>query len=114
MTEKNKTPSSEKERSRRQFLFTGLRIAASLPVFGKDDAQVLEYWLDVSLFSSWKRDAKKKLPWKRDVFLEDIAAYADRGIRHVTSFAAYMDADYVKQYGEPPLDEYGEGLRRLG
>ena len=87
---------------------------ANLAWFGSEDAEVLEYWLDVSLFSSWKRDAKKKLPWKRDVFLEDIAAYADRGIRHVTSFAAYMDADYVKQYGEPPLDEYGEGLRRLG
>lgn len=84
---------------------------SNLAVFGRDDAQVLEYWLDVSLFSSWKRDAKKKLPWQRDVFLQDIAAYADRGIRHVTSFAAYMDADYVRQYGEPPVDEYGNGLR---
>jgi len=84
---------------------------SNLTVFGRDNAQVLEYWLDVSLFSSWKRDAKKKLPWRRDVFLRDIAAYAARGMRHVTSFAVYMDADYVKQYGEPPLDEYGKGLR---
>jgi len=45
------------------------------------------------------------------VFLPDIAAYAGRGIRHVTSFAVYLDSDYVRQYGEPPLDEYGEGLR---
>jgi len=84
---------------------------ANLGVFGRDNAQVLEYWLDVSLFSSWKRDAKKKLPWRRDVFLQDIATYAARGIRHVTSFAVYVDADYVRQYGEPPLNEYGEGLR---
>jgi hypothetical protein len=84
---------------------------ANLEVFGRDNAQVLEYWLDVSLFSSWKRNAKKKLPWPRDVFLQDIATYAARGIRRVTSFAVYIDADYVKQYGEPPLDEYGEGLR---
>jgi len=84
---------------------------ANLAVFGRDNAQVLEYWLDVSLFSSWKRDAKKKLPWRRNVFLQDIATYAGRGIRHVTSFAVYVDADYVRQYGEPPLEEYGEGLR---
>jgi hypothetical protein len=84
---------------------------ANLEVFGKEDAQVLEYWLDVSLFSSWKRDAKKRLPWRRDVFLEDIAAYAKRGVRHITSFAVYIDADYVRQYGQPPLDEYGKGLR---
>lgn len=84
---------------------------ANLEVFGRDNAQVLEYWLDVSLFSSWKRDARKKLPWQRDVFLQDIATYAQRGIRHVTSFAVYVDADYIRQYGEPPLEEYGEGLR---
>jgi hypothetical protein len=84
---------------------------ANLEVFGRDNAQVLEYWLDVSLFSSWKREAKKKLPWQREVFRQDIATYANRGIRHITSFAAYMDADYVRQYGEPPLNEYGESLR---
>jgi len=86
-------------------------LEANLEVFGRDNAQVLEYWLDVSLFSSWKRDAKKKLPWQREVFLQDLAAYAARGIRHVTSFAVYVDADYVRQYGEPPLAEYGRGLR---
>jgi len=83
---------------------------ANLEVFGRDNAQVLEYWLDVSLFSSWKRDAKKKLPWRRDVFLQDIRSYARRGIRHITSFAVYIDADYVRQYGQPPLDEYGKRL----
>lgn len=87
---------------------------ANLSAFGRDTTQVLEYWLDVSLFSSWKRDAKKKLPWRRDVFLQDLAAYSERGIRHVTSFAVYVDDDYVRQYGEPPLDEYGAGLRGLG
>jgi len=84
---------------------------ANLAVFGREGAQVLEYWLDVSLFSSWKRDAKKKLPWRGDVFRQDIAAYASRGVRHITSFAVYIDADYVRQYGEPPLEEYGRGLR---
>ena len=84
---------------------------ANLKVFPADTAQVLEYWLDVSRFSGWKRPANK-LPWRGDVFLSDLDTYGSRGIRHVTSFACYIDADYVKRYGEPAgLGEYGAGLR---
>jgi hypothetical protein len=84
---------------------------ANLRVFPAATAQVLEYWLDVSRFSRWKRPAVK-LPWNRDVFLADLRAYAVRGIRHVTSFACYIDADYVKRHGEPQaISEYGAGLR---
>jgi len=83
----------------------------NLRVFPAASAQILEYWLDVSRFSRWKRPAVR-LPWSRDVFLADLRAYAARGIRHVTSFACYIDADYVKQYGEPQaISEYGAGLR---
>ncbi len=82
----------------------------NLAVFGKETAQVLEYWVDVSLFSGWKRPAKK-LPWRRDVFLDDLDTYAERGIRHITSFAAWIDEDYVERFGEPPINEYGKGLR---
>ncbi len=84
---------------------------ANLKVFATDTAQVLEYWLDVSRFSGWKRPAKK-LPWNREVFLADLEAYSARGIRHVTSFACYIDAAYLKAYGEPAaLREYGAGLQ---
>ena len=83
----------------------------NLRVFPAASAQVLEYWLDVSRFSRWKRPAVR-LPWSRDVFLADLRAYAARGIRHVTSFACYIDADYVRQYGDPrAISEYGDGLR---
>lgn len=80
---------------------------ANLEVFEKESAQVLEYWLDVSLFSRWKRGKKVKLPWRKDVMLADLKTYFGRGIRHVTSFAVYIDGDYVEKFGEPPLDEYG-------
>lgn len=84
---------------------------ANLKVFPADTAQVLEYRLDVSRFSGWKRPAQK-LPWNRDVFLADLATYAARGIRQVTSFACYIDGEYLKRHGEPePLNEYGAGLR---
>ena len=84
---------------------------ANLRVFPAATAQILEYWLDVSRFSHWKRPAVK-LPWNRDVFLADLRAYGARGIRHVTSFACYIDAEYIRQHGEPrAISEYGTGLR---
>ena len=84
---------------------------ANLEVFPRDTAQVLEYWLDNSRFSGWRRPPKK-LPWNNAVFRADVQEYAKRGIRHVTSFACYLDAEYVKLHGEPwtAVAEYGRGL----
>ena len=83
---------------------------ANLKVFPKDTAQVLEYWLDVSRFSRWKRPGVK-LPWNREVFLADVETYRKRGIRHVTTFAAWIDAKYKERFGDLAfIEEYGEGL----
>jgi len=82
---------------------------ANLEVFGKDSAQVLEYWLDASMFSGWKRPPKK-VPWNREVFLDDLNTYGKRGIRHITTFGAFLDARYSELHGEPPVNEYGKGL----
>ena len=84
---------------------------ANLEVFPRDTAQALEYWLDNSRFSGWQRPAKK-LPWNDDVFRADLREYARRGIRHITSFACFLDADYVKLHGDPwpVIEQYGRGL----
>jgi len=82
---------------------------ANLSVFGAAEAQVLEYWLDVSRFSSWRRPAVE-LPWDRAILAADVATYRARGIRHLTSFACFIDAAYVTRHGEPPLREYGDVL----
>ncbi|MCC6125358.1 MAG: DUF4838 domain-containing protein [Pirellulales bacterium] len=83
---------------------------ANLEVFPKDTAQVLEYWLDISRFSGWKKNSTK-LPWKKEVFLADLETYRKRGIRHVTSFAAWIDAAYRDHFGDLSfIDEYGAGL----
>jgi hypothetical protein len=85
-------------------------LEANLQVFPSGTAQVLEYWLDASRFSQWKRPAVR-IPWNRQVFLADVRTYVALGIHHVTTFAAWVDADYVKRFGEPVfLDEYGAGL----
>jgi hypothetical protein len=83
---------------------------ANLKVFPADTAHVLEYWLDVSRFSGWKRPAVK-LPWRRDVLESDLETYGSRGIRHITSFAVYVDAEYRQRFGEPTfVNEYGAML----
>jgi hypothetical protein len=83
---------------------------ANLEVFPKETAQALEYWLDVSRFSHWQKPAVK-LPWKKDVFLADVEAYRQRGIRHITTFAVWIDADYQERFGNLDfIAEYGAGL----
>jgi hypothetical protein len=84
---------------------------ANLKVFRPETAQVLEYWLDVSRASGWKRPSVA-LTWNREVFLRDVQTYRGRGVSHVTTFAAWLDADYVRRFGEPAfLSDYGAGLR---
>jgi hypothetical protein len=83
---------------------------ANLQVLGRQGAQALEYWLDLSRFSGWQRKNVKKLPWNEAVFLDDLRTYAARGIRHITTFGAWLDGNYVHKFGEPPLKEYGAGL----
>ena len=71
---------------------------------------VLEYWLDVSLASDWKKPAVN-LPWHPEVFASDLATYAGYGIRNVTSFAVYMDSAYFSAFPEQQcLSDYGTML----
>lgn len=89
---------------------------ANLAIFPRATTQVLEYWLDVSRFSSWRRPAVR-LPWNPEVFQRDLDTYAARGIRHVTSFAVWVDRDYQGRFGEPDfVRDYGRWLsvRRSG
>lgn len=85
-------------------------LKTNLEFFGAESAQILEYWLDVSLFSGWKRPAKE-VPWNDEVFQADLNTYSKLGIRHVTTFACFLDADYVAVYGDRCIEQYGFGLR---
>jgi hypothetical protein len=85
-------------------------LEANLEVFPAESAQVLEYWLDSSKSSGYSRPAKKVF-FTKEVFAADLASYARRGIRHVTTFACWIDEEYLKTHGEPPLNEYGKALQ---
>jgi hypothetical protein len=83
----------------------------NLQVFPVETAEILEYWLDDSLFSNWAKPAQK-LPWNKEVFLSDIDTYAKRGIRNIVSFAVYIDQDYLHRYKDIGfIDAYGKGLK---
>ena len=79
--------------------------------FPQETAQVLEYWLDVSLFSNWK-EPHIELPWYPDVCREDIEVYGKRGIRNFTSFGVYMDGPYMKKFPnvQDSIREYSQIL----
>lgn len=84
-----------------------------LTVFPAATAQALEYWLDASLFSKWRKPLAR-IPWDAAKTRDEIAAYRKRGIRHFTTFAVYVDDDYVNVFGPAALDcvrEYGQLLR---
>ena len=82
-------------------------LEANLKVFPAETAVALEYWLDVSLASDWRKPAVE-LPWHPDVFLSDLATYSSHGIRNLTSFAVYMDSTYFKTFPSSlALLEYG-------
>jgi hypothetical protein len=52
-----------------------------------------------------------KLPWNKEVFVADVETYSKRGIRHVTTFAAWVDAKYEDRFGDLSfIAEYGQGL----
>ena len=85
-------------------------LEANLKVFPAETAQVLEYWMDISLVSDWKKPARQ-LTWHGDVFRSDIATYARLGIRNITAYAIYLDADYVDTFHDVSfVYDYGKVL----
>lgn len=89
-------------------------LAENLKVFPAETAMILEYWLDVSLFSGWKKPGKE-LPWRKDICASDVKTYSDFGIRHMTTFAVFMDSSYFSTYPQAFqwLKEYGAVLKDI-
>ena len=80
-------------------------LPALLDFFGRDDAKVLEYWMDNSLFSGWKRPPKE-FRLNAATFAADVAQYRKLGFNSVTSFGCFLGEDYRDLYGDADLSEY--------
>lgn len=86
------------------------QLAGLLDFFGREGAQVLDYWLDNSLFSGWKKPPK---PFRlyRDTLKMDIRYYRELGFESITTFACYLGKEYTDLYPEPEdIIEYGRVL----
>ena len=73
--------------------------------FPSNDNQVLEYWLDVSKFSRWRKPFKK-LPFFDKVLKDDLEIYTSFGFRWITTFGCWLNSDYVNKYGDFSLKGY--------
>jgi len=81
----------------------------------RGNAQVLEYWLDESLFwrTAGRPDELPRLPFSLGVLGRDLQLYADLGFRSVVSYAVLLGSRYRQTHGVPPVQEYGEALQEI-
>ena len=86
-------PYSEKNKKR------VAEIDGLLEVFSTKNAKVLDYWLDNSWHSEWKKPVKK-FPFNPVPATEDIAFYAAKGFETITCFACYLGDEYYNQHNE--------------
>jgi len=78
-------------------------LETNILAFPCHSTHILEYWLDESMFSSWKRDALVPLPFNREECARDVDLYRAEGASSITCFATWLDGSYVSKYG--PADE---------
>lgn len=73
---------------------------------------ILEYWLDESMFSRWKRDSLVQMHFEPWQCARDIEGYRSMGAADITCFATWLYGDYVARYGstEAIFRGYGESF----
>jgi hypothetical protein len=86
-----------------------VHIPALLALFGKEDATVLEYWMDNSRFYRWVHPFGE-MPFYSSVLKQDVQYFREQGFAYITSFACGLNQAYVRQYNEHPMVEYGRIL----
>lgn len=76
-----------------------------LKIFDPNEAHILEYWIDNSLFSGYKKPPVL-LPFAKDVMAQDVKYYHSLGINSITAFGCYLGDDYFELFGNPPINDY--------
>jgi hypothetical protein len=82
-------------------------VPALIEYFGADTAKVLEYWVDNSLFSKWKKPPVKCVLDKAGM-KRDLKFYRAAGFKDMTSFGLYLGRDYTELHGEFSIKEYAD------
>lgn len=89
-------------------------LAARKPLidfFGKKKSRVLEYWIDNSLFSGWKKPPLK-LDCDGEEAEKDINEYLKLGYEDISTFGCYLGQDYEELYGEADIDPFTDAVRK--
>ena len=97
---------NEKNKSQNQY------IKELVQFFGQNNAKVLDYWLDNSLFSNWTKPPKAFTP-DENVIHADFDYYSDLGFRDISCFACYLGEDYEAIHGEPDIKPFADAFHRL-
>ena len=85
-------------------------IAPLLEYFGREEAKVLEYWYDNSLFSGWKKPPAH-FTLNADAMLADIRDYKALGFDRISTFACFLGDDYEDLYGEVDVKPFGKAFK---
>ena len=80
--------------------------------FGWKDSKVLEYWLDNSLFSRWKKPPVR-LNVDREKALSEIKEYASLGFESIATFGCFLGQDYEELYGEADISAFTDGIKEI-
>lgn len=80
-------------------------LPALLDFFGRQNAKVLDYWTDNSMFSGWKLPPRR-FQLNDAVCREDVRAYRRLGFDSITAFGCYLGEEYRDLYGDADLSGY--------
>ena len=81
-----------------------------LKAFPADSAEILEYWLDLSLYTKWGKLPIHRLPYDESLLKTDLEYYSSLGVCAIKTFGAFLDKDYLEKYGHREIIEFGKLL----
>lgn len=84
--------------------------AALFRCFPKETSKLLEYWLDNSMYSDFKKPPRPFAP-KAAVIRADAAYYKRVGFADLSTFACYLGQDYRELYGMPDIRPFADVLK---
>ena len=84
-------------------------IAPLLDAFGRENAKVLEYWYDNSLFSRWKKPPARFV-LDEEAMQRDVREYREMGFSRASTFACFLGDDYEELYGEADIIPFAKAF----
>lgn len=81
-----------------------------LDLFGREDAKVLEYWYDNSMFSKWKKPPQE-FHLDEEGMKKDIEQYRKMGFPYISTFGCFLGPDYEELYGAPDIIPFADATK---